>query len=351
MLAPEEERTGGPEGALGLLGRMLRAPSLAELAGRSASSDLLAVLVEEESSFYSVYQPIVRLATREVVGHEGLLRAVGPGGQLSPLDMFAAATAAGWVHVLDRVGRTTVLSGAKGWLGDDLLFVNFVPTSIYRPEVCLRTTERAARAAGLRMDQVVFEITEGEQVRDLSHLERVFDYYREQGCKVALDDLGSGFSSLNVMVRLRPDVAKLDRELVQQLPAAGATAVVRAAAEICHAAGGLLLAEGVETEEQAASAAALGADLAQGWLFGRPVPGPSGPASSPASRAAPPTAPAPTRPATTGWTSPSRRSRWRASPPGRPPTEARRPPPARRLAMRGPLGRPSSRWSSPCAPI
>ena len=98
------------------------------------------------------------------------------------------------------------------------MFVNFLPTTIYRPEVCLATTERAAEQAGLRLDQLVFEVTESEQVNDLDHLEKVFSYYRERGCKVALDDLGAGYSSLNMLVRLKPDIVKLDNEMVQRLP-------------------------------------------------------------------------------------------------------------------------------------
>jgi EAL domain-containing protein (putative c-di-GMP-specific phosphodiesterase class I) len=73
-----------------------------------------------------------------------------------------------------------------------------------------------------------------------------------------------------VLVRLQPDVVKLDKELVQQLPAVAARAVVRAIVDITHAYGGLVLAECVETAEQAAAALELGVDLGQGWLFGRP---------------------------------------------------------------------------------
>jgi len=72
--------------------------------------------------------------------------------------------------------------------------------------------------AGLRLDQLVVEVTESEQVNDLDHLEKVFSYYRERGCKVALDDLGAGYSSLNMLVRLKPDIVKLDKEIVQRLP-------------------------------------------------------------------------------------------------------------------------------------
>lgn len=128
----------------------------------------------------------------------------------------------------------------------------------------------SAVAAGLRLDQLVFEVTESEQITDIDHLAAVFAYYRERGCRVALDDLGAGYSSLNLLVRLQPDVVKLDKEIVQQLTRAVSGAVVAAVVDITHACGGLVLAECVETAEQAAAARELGVDLAQGWFFGRP---------------------------------------------------------------------------------
>jgi len=271
-----DEETGTAPGdshdrATELVGRALRAPTLAQLGARAAYGDVGRLLADEAAHFYSVYQPIVRLSDGGVAGHEALLRASGPEGPVMPEAMFTAAARAGWMHVLDRVGRTTALHGAAGWLGDDWLFVNFVPTTIYRPEVCLRTTERAALDAELRLDQIVFEITESEEVRDVDHLARLFDYYRSRGCRVALDDLGSGFSSLNMMIRLEPDVVKIDRETVQQLPGRTASAVVTAIVDIARAAGTIVLAEGVETAEQADAARELGVELAQGWHFGRPV--------------------------------------------------------------------------------
>jgi hypothetical protein len=113
-------------------------------------------------------------------------------------------------------------------------------------------------------------VTEGHRIDDLSHLERVFDYYRSRKCKVALDDLGAGYSSLNLLIRLQPDIVKLDKEIVQDLPGPVGSAVVAAVVDIVHGYGGLVLAECVETTEQADAASALGVDLAQGWLFGRP---------------------------------------------------------------------------------
>ena len=256
----------------GDLGRALLAPSLAALRARAAHEDLAALVVDERRSFSSVYQPIVRLDDASVVAHEALLRATGPRGPVQPDVLFEAARRAGWLAALDRIGREHAVRGARGWLGGALLVVNVSPTSICRPEVCLRTTERAIEEAGLRLDQVVFEVTEGDQARDVRHLERVLDHYRAMGCKVALDDLGSGFSTLNLLVRLRPDVVKIDRETVQALPGATARALVSAVVEIASTMDTTVLAEGVETAEQAEAARALGVELAQGFHFGRPLP-------------------------------------------------------------------------------
>ncbi len=264
----------GPPGTAdaGLLAAAMGAPSLTEAGARVEHASLLPLLEAEQDCFHAVYQPIVDLSDLRTVGHEALLRARRPDGtQVMPDELFPAAEAAGWTNMLDRVGRTTALRGAGSWLGEDLLFINFVPTSIYRPEVCLRTTELAARAAGVRLDQIVFEVTEGHRVHDLDHLERVFAYYRSRDCKVALDDLGAGYSSLNTLVRLRPDVVKLDKDIVQSLPGPVAAAVVEAVVSIAHSYGGLVLAECVETQAQAVAALELGVDLGQGWHFGRPV--------------------------------------------------------------------------------
>ena len=253
-----------------MLAAAMTAPTLAQLAARARHADLLPLFADELRCFRSVYQPIVALDDEGVVGYEALLRASGPDGPVMPAGLFGAAQEAGWLHVLDRVGRTSALRGAADWLGDALLFVNFLPTTIYRPQVCLRTTERAADAAGLRLDQLVFEVTESERVTDLRHLADVFTYYRERGCKVALDDLGAGWSSLNMLVELQPDVVKLDKTIVQRLPEAASRAVVTAVVDITHAYGGLVLAECVESADQAAAARDLGVDLGQGWHFGRP---------------------------------------------------------------------------------
>src|SRR5204863_8205809 len=108
--------------------------------------------------------------------------------------------------------------GAASWLGDDDLFVNVNPTSIYRPQVCLASTERVVHETGIAPSQLVFEVVESHAVADRGHLVSVLEHYRSLGWRVALDDVGAGWSSLSLLAAVRPDVGKLDKRLGQALP-------------------------------------------------------------------------------------------------------------------------------------
>lgn len=120
------------------------------------------------------------------------------------------------------------------------------------------------------MDRLVFEVVESHAVADADHLLGILEYYRSMGARVALDDVGAGYSSLTLLAQVRPEVVKLDKALVQALPDAGATAVVRAVTALAHELGAVVVAEGIETEVTRDLVRDLGADLGQGWLFGRP---------------------------------------------------------------------------------
>jgi EAL domain-containing protein (putative c-di-GMP-specific phosphodiesterase class I) len=270
--------TDPPGGGPALTARLLTAPTLAvELARRGVTVEV-GVLAEAE--FWSVYQPIVSLADRSTVAHEALLRGAADGREVGGGDLFFVAEEAGWLHRLDRIGRESALTGAVPWLGDDDLFVNFNPQSIYRPQVCLASTERVVHETGIRPAQLVFEVVESHAVADRGHLVSILDHYRSLGWRVALDDVGAGWSSLSLLAAVRPEVVKLDKRLVQELPDDGARTVLRALVELAHQLGAVVVAEGVETERLADEVTELGADLGQGWLFGRPL-RPEAPAPEP----------------------------------------------------------------------
>ncbi|MGY1837211.1 EAL domain-containing protein [Blastococcus sp. SYSU DS0510] len=260
--------TDPPDDGPALTARLLTAPTLAvELARRGVTVEV-GVLAEAE--LWSVYQPIVSLADRSVVAHEALLRGLVDGREVGGGDLFFVAESAGWLDRLDRIGRESAISGAMPWLGGDDLFINVNPTSIYRPQVCLASTERVAHDAGVDPHQLVFEVVESHAVADRGHLVSVLEHYRSLGWRVALDDVGAGWSSLSLLAAVRPEVVKLDKGLVHELPDDGARTVLKAVTDLAHQLGAVVVAEGVETEQLAEEVAALGADLGQGWLFGRP---------------------------------------------------------------------------------
>ncbi|SFE91392.1 EAL domain-containing protein [Blastococcus tunisiensis] len=261
--------TDPPAGGAALTVRLLTAPTLAvELARRGVTVEV-GVLAEAE--LWSVYQPIVSLADRSEVAHEALLRGYVDGREVGGGDLFFVAEQAGWLDRLDRIGRESAITGAAGWLGRSDLFINVHPTSIYRPQVCLASTERAAHDAGIAPGQLVVEVVESHAIADRGHLVSVLEHYRSLGWRVALDHVAAGWSSLSLLAAVRPEVVKLDKGLVQELPDAGARTVLRALVDLAHQLGAVVVAEGVETEQLADEVADLGADLGQGWLFGRPV--------------------------------------------------------------------------------
>jgi EAL domain-containing protein (putative c-di-GMP-specific phosphodiesterase class I) len=233
-------------------------------------------------SIRSVYQPIVDLWTREVVGFEALAR--GPAGSPleSPDELFEAAHAAGVVAELDWECRAAAVGGAlaAGLPGALRLFVNAEPTAMATP--CPDHIVDTMRAAQRRL-RPVLEVTERALTTDPAGLLAAVRDARRNGWDIALDDVGADPASLSLMPFLEPDVIKLDLRLVQQRTGVEAAAIMNAVMAHSERTGAIILAEGIETEAHRQKALALGATLGQGWLFGRPG-------------ALPPTMPAPAQP-------------------------------------------------------
>jgi EAL domain-containing protein (putative c-di-GMP-specific phosphodiesterase class I) len=255
----------GPRRTAALLG----APTLAVALGRRGVTAEIGVLAEAQ--FWSAYQPVVSLADRSTVGHEALLRADVDGREIGAADLFFVAETAGWLDRLDRIGRESAIAGAAPWLESGDLYVNFSPTAVYRPQVCLAGTERIAHDCGIGLGRLVFEVVEASAITDRGHLMAVLEHLRSLGCRIALDDVGAGWSSRSLLAAVRPDVVKLNRALVKELPDDGVRTVIRAVVDLAHSLGATVVAQGVETERLADQVTELGADLGQGWLFGRPV--------------------------------------------------------------------------------
>lgn len=216
----------------------------------------------------SVYQPIVDLHAGHVVAMEALAR--GPRGPLETPDaLFAAARAAGRLAALEfRCQEAAVTGALRARLGMPL-FVNVEPEGIEGGD--LPALRRVEALAGGRVP-LVLEITERALTARPAELIDLLARARERGWGIALDDVGADPRSLALMTIVRPDIIKLDRELVQRTDEPHAASVVTAIAAECERTGAVVLAEGVESPAHRRAAAACGAQLGQGYLFGRPGP-------------------------------------------------------------------------------
>jgi EAL domain-containing protein (putative c-di-GMP-specific phosphodiesterase class I) len=223
----------------------------------------------------TVFQPILRLTPwgEEFYGYECLMRAEVAGQSVSPVEILDLARGTGLLFQLDLAARRSSLIAAQEQRVAQMIFVNFSPNSIYNPQTCLDSTVRQVDALGLDRRQVVFEITEGERLPKMAHLRRIVDYYHDQGFGVALDDVGSGYSSLNVLLELRPDYAKLDMGLTRGVHTDPSRALVTGKLlETLQGLGIASVAEGVETAEELEWMRSHGADFVQGYYFARPSP-------------------------------------------------------------------------------
>ena len=248
-----------------------RVEPLSRVIIRARSGWLLAVMRERRLT--SHFQPIVH-ADRpdQIYGHEALLRGVNPDGSfISPSVLFDTARGAGLLFQLDLAARRSAIANAHAHQFQHALFVNFAPTAIYDPKACLRSTVGAIDEAGIERSQVVFEIVETERTHDPKHLRNILDYYRGAGFRIALDDVGSGYSSLNLIHLLRPDIVKLDMELVRGVDRDPYKARIAAnLLDIANALGIDALAEGIETEGELEWVQQHGAKYVQGFLIARP---------------------------------------------------------------------------------
>ena len=234
--------------------------------------------VLEQRAVRSLFQPIVELETAAVAAYEALAR--GPEG--SPVEMpsalFSVAARSGLLTELEWECRRAAIQGAldAGLTGQTTLFINTEPR--VAGGVVPREVEALLRRAGRRL-RLVLELTERDLTRRPADLLRLVQAARQRWWGVALDDVGAVPDSLALLPFIQPDVVKLDMSLVQKPLTSDGEMTMDAVHAYARRTGAMVLAEGIETEGHRGVARQLGADLGQGWLFGRPAPLPSGASS------------------------------------------------------------------------
>ncbi|HEU5449001.1 MAG TPA: EAL domain-containing protein [Acidimicrobiia bacterium] len=230
----------------------------------------------ERDELRLVYQPVFDTETGDVIGAEALLRWDSPQGPISPAEFIPIAEETGLVMPIGDWVLRTACRQAAAWrreLGRGLpVSVNIAARQLTRPGLATQVLV-ALGEAGANPDDLVLEITEHGVLEDFAAAFRHLQEVRALGVRVAVDDFGTGWSSLSYLQRLPVDELKIDRSFVATLGVEGPSmAIVGALVSLAHGLGLTVVAEGVETDEQLAELRRLGCDSVQGFLLARPAP-------------------------------------------------------------------------------
>lgn len=219
------------------------------------------------------FQQVVYVTRKVVCGMEGLIRGTEAGVTVSPKTLFDAAQKKGLTLELDRLCREKVIE-AFGRIypqnKDKLLFLNLdasILDNVWGSEYLMRQSQRY----GINPQNIVVEINE-TKVQDGEALKAFITFYRKAGFLIALDDVGAGFSNLDRIPIVKPDIIKVDIGLVRNIQNDyHKQEVVKSLIRLATQIGAMVVAEGVETEEEAIETLRLGVNMIQGFYFSRPA--------------------------------------------------------------------------------
>ena len=235
---------------------------------RDVSLKLKMILKTE--AIHPVYQPVIDLLEKRIVGFEALTR-VSPEAFAGPEQLFKAAYDNDSVWKLDRLCRERAIRSARGLDDEQLLFLNMEPDSIHDPALRSEATFALLRDSNLKPSQVVLEMTEHSAVRDFTSLRQLLSYLQFHGFRLAVDDVGSGYSGLKSIAEIKPDFIKIDMALIRDIHLHPIKQdLTGTIARFSTSSGITLIAEGVETAEELRCLQSIGVRYAQGYLFARP---------------------------------------------------------------------------------
>lgn len=240
------------------------------IAGRPTPDELHAGIVRGELEL--VYQPVVELGSGCVVGREALVRWRHPlYGLLPPAQFLDLADSTGLIADVGQwVLRTAIEDLAAS--DDDLwVSVNLAPSQLLRAPVASEAGSWC-QEFGVEPRRLVLEVTEGQLLEATPAVLRQLAALRALGSRLAIDDFGSGYSSIAYLETFEFDIIKLDQGLLQGAHTERKRAMISWVAELARMLDCVTIAEGIEDQSQAELARSAGIELGQGFLFGRPAP-------------------------------------------------------------------------------
>lgn len=217
--------------------------------------------------FTMAFQPIINCQTREIYGHEALVRGLNNESAYSIISKVNEDNR----YMFDQLCRVKAIALASKLKLDSMLSINFLPNAVYKPERCIMTTLEAAKKYGFPTENIMFEFTEVEKIEDSAHVKRVIEYYNALGFKTAIDDFGSGYAGLGLLADFQTDIVKIDMELIRNIERdTSRQTIVKHSINMLVELGITPLAEGIETREEMQWLKDAGIELMQGYYFAKP---------------------------------------------------------------------------------
>lgn len=228
----------------------------------------------EKELITTYFQPLISFKRKQILGFEALSRGVNPGDKslINPQILIREAEKYGLILDLDRLFRKKALENFALYYRknpNSVLSINLESNAI-QEGLGSGNLLKAVEKQKIAPSSIIIEILESE-VDDITVLKKFVNEYRELGFMIALDDFGAGFSNWDRIVSLRPDLIKLDRSIIDGIENDFyKQEVARSITRLAHNTGSMVIAEGIETEEESLKVLELNADMLQGYLFGMP---------------------------------------------------------------------------------
>ncbi len=245
-----------------LIGQLLETRVLAERARDTVVARLQSVIAGRKLTM--VYQPVWDVARQQLVGYEALSRFAAEPVQ-TPDIWFGEAHTVDLGDSMEMLAIQKALEGLEQIPDGAYLAFNVSPQTILSGAL-------EDGLAGAPLSRLVLEVTEHSSISDYGMISQSLSRLRAGGLRLAVDDAGSGYASFRHILKLKPDVIKLDQSLIRHIdhdPGCHALAVALIA--FARETGSSVVAEGVETEAEMSTLRELGVDTAQGYLLGRPA--------------------------------------------------------------------------------
>jgi EAL domain-containing protein (putative c-di-GMP-specific phosphodiesterase class I) len=251
-----------------------QAIAMAEKRVTSEFNEMLCLIQQiiVEKSINLLAQPIIDVSTNETRALEMLTR--GPKGTLLefPLQLFSIARQTGLLYDLEMVVFEKALQQIKTSKCHHDIFINFTPITLGNMRITRDIKKMMQKYKGIAPKQIVFEVTERDSIEELKDFNYNIKVLRLMGFRIAVDDTGSGYASLNTISEIMPDIIKIDRSVIENIDKNTLKeSMLKGLLMVAKEAGSLVVAEGIENADEASVLTRNNVDLAQGYFYARPT--------------------------------------------------------------------------------